>query len=108
MGKDKAKYPLCFGDLEKVFPKGKNGLRNSPEKCTVCVFKVDCLRSAMEGKNGLLVREEVVDRAYASGLISFFERWSKKKEIQRQIDSEDSEKAGAKDPKDTDNPQNRT
>lgn len=105
MGKDNTKYPPCFGTLEEVFPKGKNGLRNSPDKCMICVFKVDCLRSAMTGKNGLVVREEVVDRAYASGLISFFERWSKKKEIQRQIDSEDSEKSGLGNPANNDLPQ---
>lgn len=80
---DTAKRPVCFGDLERVFPKAVDGLRHTPTSCMICKDKVECLRSAMAGSDGLLVREEVTDRAYASGMISFFERWSQKKEFQR-------------------------
>jgi len=83
------KYPRCFGKLDTVFPKGESGLRESPEKCILCIFKVKCLRSAMEGTEGLRVQEEVVDRAYSSGMISFWKRWSKKKIIQRRIQVKD-------------------
>jgi hypothetical protein len=79
----KKKYPPCFGELETVFPKGKNGLRNTPETCFACRYKTECLKSALEGTGGLKVREEMIDRAYRSGHINFLERWSKKKALQR-------------------------
>jgi hypothetical protein len=45
----------------------------------VCIHKTDCLRAAISDRNGLQVREEVVDRAYAAKNIGFFERWSRRK-----------------------------
>jgi hypothetical protein len=75
------KYPDCFGRLDIVFPKGKHGLRNTPETCLPCSQKTECIRSAMQGTGGLIVREEMLDRAYRSGTIGFFERWSKMKQI---------------------------
>ena len=83
-GQIKTKYQ-CFGKLEAVFPKGPEGLRITPEKCASCPEKTACLRLAMEGAEGLAVKEEVVDRAYSAGLISFWERWSKKKDFRRRI-----------------------
>jgi hypothetical protein len=77
------KFTPCFGELETVFPMGKNGLRNTPETCLDCRHKTECLRSAIEGTGGLKVREEIIDRAYQSGRINFLERWSKKKTLQR-------------------------
>ena len=82
--KDK-KYPNCFGELEKVFPKTQDGLRSTPEACLECLHKTACLRSAMEGAGGVKVREEIVDRAYDSGMMSFVERWSKKKDLKRKL-----------------------
>lgn len=35
----------------------------------------------MAGKEGLKVRGEHTDRAYASGTIGFFERWAQKKAL---------------------------
>jgi len=35
----------------------------------------------MKGADGVKVREEIVDRAYDSGMMSFLERWSKKKDL---------------------------
>jgi len=80
------KIPACFGKLETVFPKGKNGLRNTPEICLACRHKTECLRSAIDGVGGLKIREEFVDRAYTSGTMGFMERWSKKKEIKRRLE----------------------
>jgi len=82
------KNPTCFGELGTVFPKGKNGLRNTPETCLACRHKTECLRSAIDGVGGLKVREEFVDRAYSSGSIGFMERWSKKKEIKRRLEKQ--------------------
>jgi hypothetical protein len=79
------KFPACFGELETVFPKGEDGLRNTPETCLSCSHKTECLRSAMEDAGGLKVREEFVDRAYESGIMDFLERWSQKKAIQRKL-----------------------
>jgi len=80
------KIPACFGELETVFPKGKNDLRNTPETCLACRHKTECLRSAIDGVGGLKIREEFVDRAYTSGTMGFMERWSKKKEIKRRLE----------------------
>ena len=79
------KYPQCFGELETVFPKTEDGLRNTPEACLECLHKTACLRSAMRGAGGVKVREEIVDRAYDSGMMSFLERWSKKKDLKRKF-----------------------
>jgi hypothetical protein len=73
----------CYGRLECVFPKGEDGLRHDPEECSDCPDKVDCLRAALQSKDGISVREEKLDRAYASGHIGFFERWSRKKKYQQ-------------------------
>ena len=79
------KYPECFGDLKTVFPIGENGLRETPESCMACEFKTQCLRSAMMGITGMKYREEIVDRAYESKMIGFFQRWSKKKDLARRM-----------------------
>jgi len=79
------KFPPCFGELETVFPMGKNGLRNTPETCLACGHKTECLRSAIEGVGGLKVREEFIERAYQSGRINFLKRWSIKKALQRKL-----------------------
>jgi len=73
--------PDCFGNLENVFPKGADGLRHSPRLCMACVFKTECLQSAMEKPAGAAVESEMVDRAYESRTIGFLERWSKRKAL---------------------------
>jgi len=94
MKSDDRERPDCFGILEKVFPTCADGLRQTPDRCLHCSRKVACLREAVSGAGGMRVREEVIDRAYRSGRISFFERWSQKKYLRgRQT------KQGAKAPK---------
>lgn len=92
MKSDKKKVPFCFGDLDTVFPKGEDGLRHSPDACLACACKTECLRAAMQGGDGLRVREEKVDQAYESGRLSFFERWSKKKELDTRKKQKEREK----------------
>ncbi|HSO66292.1 MAG TPA: hypothetical protein VLP30_00445 [Desulfatirhabdiaceae bacterium] len=75
--------PSCFGDLTSVFPKADDGLRHTPESCMVCDHKTACLRTAMTQKQGLTVREELLDRAYSSGMVGFLGRWSRKKDLHR-------------------------
>ena len=83
MTKESKKYPDCFSDLQKVFPLGNDGLRHTPEDCLAFLHKTECLRSAVKGKDGLRVKEEHLQRAYNSGTISFWERWSRKKDFYR-------------------------
>ena len=85
MIKTEKKNPDCFGDLEAVFPRGANGLRNTPETCLSCPHKTLCLRTAVSGPQGHKVRNEMIDRNYNSGRMTFWERWSKKKELDRKI-----------------------
>jgi hypothetical protein len=75
--------PSCHGRLECVFPKGEDGLRHSPQECSDCPDKVDCLRAAIQSKDGIAVREEKLDRDYASGQVGFLDRWSRKKKYQQ-------------------------
>lgn len=75
--------PQCYGLLDTVFPLQSDGLRVTPEACLRCVRKTECLRAAMAHRNGLRVREEMLDRAYRGGVIGFFQRWSQKKNIHR-------------------------
>ena len=77
--------PGCFGDIEKVFPMGSRGLRETPDDCMyLCPHKTPCLRRAMAGMKGLDVKEEMVSQREKKGALGFFERWSKKKNIHRQ------------------------
>lgn len=75
--------PACYGDLDQVFPLGKDNLRHSPESCMVCFYKTDCLRTALKGPGGIVARKEMTNRAYAGGSIGFFERWSRRKALDR-------------------------
>lgn len=71
----------CFGVLDRVFPLGAEGLRESPVSCLACDEKTACLRAALEGSEGWKAAEEKVDRAYASGHLGFFGRWSRRKAL---------------------------
>ena len=85
-----ADKPACFGKLDHVFPKSEDGLRNSPDTCLACELKTQCLRTAMQSKARFAVHEEMVDRAYSSGRLSFWQRWSRKKAVHRQINQKDN------------------
>ena len=85
MAQNNSPYPSCYGDIDKVFPMGRDGLRCSPDSCLQCAYKTPCLRSAMQHPEGLRVREDCVDRAYRSGMMGFCERWSRKKDLHRKI-----------------------
>ena len=88
---DEQEKPPCFGDLETVFPMGENGLRQTPEKCfSHCGVKTDCLKEAMAGKQGAAVENEVIDRSSKAGLMGFFERWSRKKQVHRRMNEKES------------------
>jgi len=79
MNQHPCKQLSCFGQLDCVFPKSGDGLRHTPTGCQQCPAKVDCLRAAVNSEDGQIVKEEKMDRAYASGHIGFLERWAQKK-----------------------------
>ncbi len=73
------KLPPCFGELDKVFPMLENGLRQTPESCFFhCPVKTRCLKQAMASRDGASVEEELIDRSEQAGMMTFFERWSRK------------------------------
>ena len=76
-----AERPYCFTRLEEVFPMGDDGLRHVPERCMPCYCKTECLKQAVENDKGATVKQEMLERAEASGRIGFFERWSKRKAL---------------------------
>jgi hypothetical protein len=79
------KKPECFGKVDIVFPMTDNGYRETPENCMEnCEHRVDCLRWALSSDpESDRIREEQVDRAYDAGLMSFLERWSRKKTLNK-------------------------
>ena len=80
----KTKRRACFGNLDTVFPVNAiDELRRTPETCRACEHKTPCLREALDRPSGIKVHEERVDREYAAGRLSFFQRWSKRKTFDR-------------------------
>ncbi|MCF6248385.1 MAG: hypothetical protein L3J69_13650 [Desulfobacula sp.] len=78
--------PECFGQLEKVFPMADNGLRQTPDDCFYqCPVKTKCLQRAMGTKDGVKLEEEIIERGSKAGVINFFERWSRKKQLHRKV-----------------------
>ena len=73
----------CFGDLQKVFPMGDEGLREVPAECNRCPDRVRCMRQALKTREGLELRSEKLDRAASSGMMGRLRRWSQKKELSR-------------------------
>lgn len=73
----------CFGILDKVFPMGAEGLREIAHECRPCPEKVLCLKQAVSTREGIQMRESVLDRAAMGGLVGRLSRWSQKKELNR-------------------------
>lgn len=85
--------PDCFGNLEKVFPMTDSGLRETPKKCfEECPLKTECLKQAMTTKKGAEMEEEIIQRGENAGTVSFFQRWSRKKQIHRKMQKKEGEK----------------
>ena len=73
----------CFGVLNKVFPVGKDGLREIVPGCFDCPDRKACLQAAMTTKKGLAFRNELLARTPVVGVAARIRRWSEKKEISR-------------------------
>jgi hypothetical protein len=80
----------CFAILDRVFPKGDQGLREVPRECFECPDRVSCLREAMKTKEGLEMRAQLLIRAEMGGLIGRFQRWSQKKHLSRMAKEEEA------------------
>jgi hypothetical protein len=78
-------HKSCFGDLNRVFPLGGEGLREVVPDCFACPELKRCLQRALETEAGLALKMEALDRVPATGLASRIKRWSERKTIQRQI-----------------------
>jgi hypothetical protein len=76
----------CYGILDRVFPKTDQGLRQVPLTCFECPERVACLKDAINTKEGLEMKAQLLFRAEQGGLIGRFQRWSRKKHISRQIE----------------------
>lgn len=61
-----------------------DGLRHSPEPCLACGVKTNCLKTAIAGKNQIVIAVEKLDRGYQAGDISFLQRWSRRKLLYHQ------------------------
>ncbi len=76
--------PDCYGDIKTVFPMGETNLRETPHYCRYkCLHKTDCLKNALLTSKGRGVEEELLKRGTKAGTIGFFERWSRKKQLNR-------------------------
>lgn len=73
----------CFGVLDRVFPVGERGLREVVPECFQCTDRTQCLKAALTTKEGIKMREGIIDRAAARGLMGRLQRWSQKKELSR-------------------------
>ena len=78
----------CFGVLDKVFPVGKEGLREIVRECFQCQERVPCLKAALGTKEGLEMRSRNIDRAATRGMMGRLRRWSQKKELHRLMQRE--------------------
>jgi len=70
----------CFGILDKVFPRGENGMREVVPACFECEDKTACLKSALSTKEGLEFR---LERSEEGGFKGWIKRWSQKKHLER-------------------------
>jgi hypothetical protein len=64
---------------------GERGLREVVPQCLECPERVECLRAALDSPDGIVVKEEMVDRAAESGMVGRIRRWSDKKHLNRQM-----------------------
>ena len=73
----------CFGILDRVFPMGKEGLREIVPVCFECPEKKECLQAALKTDDGYKLREAALSRQPVGGMIGRLRRWSEKKELSR-------------------------
>lgn len=82
----------CFGILDNVFPLTDRGLREIVPECFECDDRLSCLKEALATEEGVEMREGILKRAPAGGLIGRIKRWSGKKELRRMAEKEKTKK----------------
>lgn len=75
----------CFGDLNRVFPLGGEGLREIVPGCFKCPDLKACLQAALGTEQGLVLKMEALDRIPATGLVGRVKRWSERKALWRRM-----------------------
>lgn len=75
----------CYGVLDKIFPVGKDGLREIVSECFNCPYRKSCLEAALKTREGLLLKKQLLDRAPAAGLWGKIRTWSERKHLSRLI-----------------------
>lgn len=75
----------CFGQLDRVFPMGGEGLREVPSSCFGCSELKACLQEALRTRQGLALRVEALDRGTPVGIVGRVKRWSERKELVRRM-----------------------
>ena len=78
----------CFGVLDQVFPLGDRGLREVRPGCFQCPERVACLKAALDTREGVDMRAEILERVPTKGLMGRIKRWSHKKALSRCVDRE--------------------
>ena len=84
---DQPPTPVCYGDLDVVFPEHDDGLRHIPDSCRDCGLDQECLKLALKNPKG---QEFLADRQAASRggdqpastvdkARGFLKRWSDRK-----------------------------
>lgn len=77
--------PECFGEFEKVFPPGADGLREISPNCRRTCGKVnECLKEAVSTPEGMKMRAERYEaspKTSDGGILGFLERWSELKSM---------------------------
>lgn len=90
MSVPESSLPECFGNLEKVFPLGNDGLRQTPDLCMACGHKTPCLRKALVAGGAARIRFERIEQEEGGG--GFFRRWSARKHYFRTLEKEKKHK----------------
>ena len=75
----------CFGVLDRVFPEGKEGLREVPQECFGCPEHTDCLKTALASREGVAFRMELLNRRKPTGVVDRIRRWSERKTLARSL-----------------------
>jgi hypothetical protein len=87
--------PSCFGDLDRVFPMGQDGLRAVPDDCFLCNLRVLCLKTALDSPKGLEIKEEKIIQSDDLTIVKRLRLWSLKKSAERERSSKKEQGTGA-------------
>lgn len=75
----------CFGVLRQVFPMGDGGMREVPERCFECPEKTPCMKAALDTREGIALKGDLLERSPAGGFLGRLRRWSEKKELSARL-----------------------